>query len=90
MFETEKVIYKDVAFFKNYPDVSKRLAGTLSTGDRPRLDFTDPNHIMNKIPRYKNGRYNVAGLKDIETHTNQPKELYKSYLQSLCKRTYGE
>lgn len=85
MFETEKVIYKDVAFFKNYPDVSKRLAGTLSTGDRPRLDFTDPNHIMNKIPRYKNGRYNVAGLKDIETHTNQPKELYKAIYRAYVR-----
>lgn len=85
MFETEKILYKDVAFFKNYPDVSKRLAGTLSTGDRPRTDFSDPNHIMNKVARYKQGRYNVAGLKDVELRTNQPKELYKAIYDAYVR-----
>lgn len=85
MFETEKILYKDVAFFKNYPDVSKRLAGTLSTGDRPRTDFSDPNHLMNKVARYKQGRYNVAGLKDVELRTNQPKELYKAIYDAYVR-----
>ena len=85
MFEAEKVIYKDKAFYKSYPDVSKRLAGTLSTGTRPRTEFSDPNHIFNRIPRYKQGRYNVAGLKDIELRTNQPKELYKAIYNAYVR-----
>lgn len=85
MFEAEKVFYKDEAFYKSYPDVSKRLAGTLSTGDRPRTDFTNPDHIMNSNERYKHGRYNVAGLKDIELRTNQPIELYKSIYNAYIR-----
>ena len=85
MFETEKLFYKDSAFYKNYPDVSKRLAGALSTGDRPRTDFRNPDHIMNKVERYKQGRYNVAGLKDIELRTNQPEELYKSIYNAYVR-----
>lgn len=85
MFETEKVFYKDEAFYKSYPDVSKRLAGTLSTGDRPRTDFSNPNHIMNSNERFKQGRYNVAGLKDIELRTNQPAELYKAIYNAYVR-----
>ena len=72
-------------FYKNYADVSKRLAGTLSTGIRPRTKFSDPNHIFNRISRYKNGRYNVAGLKDIELRTNQPVELYKAIYRAYVR-----
>lgn len=85
MFEVEKVFYKDGAFYKNYPDVSKRLAGTLSTGDRPRTDFANPNHIMNSTERYRKGRYNVVGLKDIELRTNQPVELYKAIYNAYVR-----
>lgn len=91
MAEVEKVLHKDVAFYKNYPDVSKRLAGTLSTGTRPRTQFSDPNSIFNRVPRYKNGKYNVAGLKDIELRTNQPKELYNkiynAYIRELMENS---
>lgn len=90
MFETEKVFYKDEAFYKSYPDVSKRLAGTLSTGDRPRTDFSNPNHIMNSTERYKHGRYNVAGLKDIELRTNQPIELYKAIYNAYVREYMEE
>lgn len=85
MFEAEKVFYKDVAFYKNYPDVSKRLAGTLSTGDRPRIDFKNPNNVMNSNQRFKQGRYNVVGLKDIQLRTNQPVELYKSIYNAYVR-----
>lgn len=85
MFEAEKILYKDSAFFKNYADVSKRLAGVLSTGTVPRTDFSDPNHIMNRVTRYKQGRYNVAGLKDIELRTNQPVELYNAIYKAYVR-----
>lgn len=90
MFEAEKILYKDSAFFKSYSDVSKRLAGVLSTGAVPRTDFRDPNHIMNSTSRYKNGRYNVAGLKDIEIRTNQPKELYKAIYRAYVREYLEE
>lgn len=84
MFESAKVMYKDEAFYKNYGDVSKRLAGVLSTGDKARTDFP-AEHFMSTIARYRDGNFRVAGLKDIKLRTNQPEELYKAVYNAYVR-----
>lgn len=80
MFESEKVFFKDIAYYKNFSDVIKRLAGVLSTGSIPRIDFPS-NHWFHTTPgleRYTTGKYNVGGIADIFGTANQPVLMYNA------------
>ena len=79
MFEAEKVLFKDIAYYKSYTDVAKRLAGVLSTGGIPRVDF-EPGHwfYTEGLERYTQGKYNVGAMADIKIRTNQPVALYNA------------
>ena len=80
MFESEKVFFKDIAYYKNFSDVIKRLAGVLSTGSIPRIDFPS-NHWFHTTPgleRYTAGKYNVGGIADIFGRANQPVLMYNA------------
>ena len=80
MFEAEKIFFKDIAYYKNFPDVTKRLAGALSTGTIPRTDFPS-NHWFHTTPgleRYTTGKYNVGGIADIFGRANQPVLMYNA------------
>lgn len=97
MVEAEKIIFKDPAFYKNFDDIIKRLAGALSTGDRGRTDFS-PNSWFMKIPRYSKGKFKVVGIKDIMTREQQALDIYdavyRAYVTELLEQdgnfTVGE
>ncbi len=79
-FELDKIISKDLAFYKSSDDKTKRLSSALSTGDKLRVEYPVGHPLHGK------DTYNVMELSDFKTPSDSLESFKNVMYNSIVNR----